>query len=105
MSLSQPAHITAMPPKESDKNRSTLHKRQKLSERRKHLLNRLGALIKNLDATGEDFILDKQLDRAVSRMEKTLKHHRTRHGYRKLRAEARSAEQAQEAEAEAAAEE
>lgn len=63
-----------------------------VSAHRKHTLNRLKALVLNLEKTAEDFTLDKSLDRMVEKLEFRMNHFRSTHASRKARAE-RSAAQ------------
>jgi hypothetical protein len=67
-----------------------------LSNRRKMLLMRIGALIKNLEKHPEDFTLDKQLDRTIETLERFYTHASGTVTYRKAMAEKREAKLAAE---------
>jgi len=54
----------------------------KLSKRRQHLLNRLGAIIKNLEKLPDDFTLDKKMDRVLDKLEAGYRRHAQVQAYR-----------------------
>lgn len=72
-----------------------------IPERRKLLLVRLAALIKNLERHPDNFTLDKQLDREISRIEKFYKHSAETNSYRAARRAVREEREAAAKEAEA----
>lgn len=67
-----------------------------ISARRKHLINRIAALIKNLEKIEEAFTLDKSLDRQVEKMEAVMTHQSQKNAYRKAAADRRKAQQKEE---------
>ena len=74
----------------------------KTSARRKHLVNRLKAFTANVENLGEDFTLDKKIERAIDKIEGRMKHHNATVAYRKAnakrreeRAESKAIEQAE----------
>lgn len=72
----------------------------KLSKDRLHVINRLKAIQKNLEEGVENFPLDKQLRRALKKLEGRMSHMQETRGYRKALAKRRTDKEHAEAEAE-----